>query len=99
MRSKGLTPRGSTVASAVAAAAGLAVLATCERSSPGGDASSEFVLYVSADDFLARQIVRAFEAESGIRVDMVGDSEVNKTTGLANRIRNERDNPVADVFW
>lgn len=99
MRPKGLTPRGSTVASAVAAAAGLAVLATCERSSPGGDDPSELVLYVSADDFLARQIVRAFEAESGIRVDMVGDSEVNKTTGLANRIRNERDNPVADVFW
>ena len=57
------------------------------------------VVYVSADDFLARQIIRAFEDKADIDVEMVGDSEINKTTGLANRIRAERDKPVADVFW
>ncbi len=57
------------------------------------------VLYVSADDHIARQVVRAFETQSGIRVDMVGDTEQKKTTGLVNRLRAERDNPQADVFW
>ncbi|MCH7796883.1 MAG: extracellular solute-binding protein [Planctomycetes bacterium] len=57
------------------------------------------VLYVSADDHVARPIVRAFERQSGIRVDMVGDTEQRKTTGLANRLLAERDNPQADVFW
>ena len=39
------------------------------------------------------------DARSGIRVDMVGDTEQKKTTGLANRLRAEKDNPQADVFW
>ncbi len=61
--------------------------------------SPHVVLYVSADDHVARPIVRAFERQSGIRVDMVGDTEQKKTTGLANRLLAERDNPQADVFW
>ncbi len=65
------------------------------------DASNgrRLVLYVSADDYLARQVVAAFEEETGIDVETVGESEVNKSTGLANRIRSERDNPQADIFW
>jgi iron(III) transport system substrate-binding protein len=65
----------------------------CSSSEPG------VVLYVSADDHVARQVVGAFERETGIRVDTVGDTEQTKTTGLANRLRAERDNPQADVFW
>ncbi|MHC4419764.1 MAG: extracellular solute-binding protein [Planctomycetota bacterium] len=65
----------------------------CDRSQQG------VVLYVSADDHVARQVVRAFEQQTGIRVDTVGDTEQTKTTGLANRLRAERDNPQADVFW
>jgi iron(III) transport system substrate-binding protein len=57
------------------------------------------VLYVSADDYLARQVIAAFEEETGIHVEMVGDDEAKKTTGLVNRLRDERDNPQADVFW
>ncbi|MHC5009094.1 MAG: hypothetical protein ACYTGF_17245 [Planctomycetota bacterium] len=65
----------------------------CSPSEPG------VVLYVSADDHIARQVVGAFERETGIRVATVGDTEQTKTTGLANRLRAERDNPQADVFW
>jgi iron(III) transport system substrate-binding protein len=65
----------------------------CSSSDPG------VVLYVSADDHVARQVVQAFESETGIRVSTVGDTEQTKTTGLANRLRAERDNPQADVFW
>ncbi len=57
------------------------------------------VLYVSADEHVAREVVAAFEAQSGIDVEMVGDTEATKTAGLANRLRAERDNPQADVFW
>ncbi|MHC4349299.1 MAG: type 2 periplasmic-binding domain-containing protein, partial [Planctomycetota bacterium] len=65
----------------------------CGSSEPG------VVLYVSADDHIARQVVHAFERETGIRVDTVGDTEQTKTTGLVNRLRAERNNPQADVFW
>lgn len=57
------------------------------------------VLYVSADDHIARIVIAAFEAETGITVDFVPDTEATKTTGLANRLFAERDNPPADVFW
>jgi iron(III) transport system substrate-binding protein len=57
------------------------------------------VLYVSADEHIARQVIEAFEKESGIRVLMVGDTEAKKTTGLANRLVTEKESPQADVFW
>jgi iron(III) transport system substrate-binding protein len=57
------------------------------------------VLYVSADDEVARPVVRAFEEQTGIRVDVVSDTEQRKTTGLANRLYAERDHPQADVLW
>jgi iron(III) transport system substrate-binding protein len=57
------------------------------------------VLYVSADDHVARPVVRAFEEATGLAVRVAGDSEATKTTGLANRLLGERDNPQADVFW
>ena len=71
----------------------LALLAGCGSSEP------RVVLYVSADDHVARPIIRTFERQTGIRVDMVGDTEQTKTTGLANRLLAESDNPQADVFW
>ncbi|HVZ93828.1 MAG TPA: extracellular solute-binding protein [Phycisphaerales bacterium] len=59
----------------------------------------EVVLYVSADDVIARPIVERFERETGIRVRMQGDTEATKTTGLVQRLRSERESPRADVFW
>lgn len=57
------------------------------------------VVYVSADESVARPILVAFEAKTGIRVDPVFDTEASKTTGLANRLREERNRPRADLFW
>lgn len=73
----------------------LSVPTGCTRS----DDSQQVVVYVSADDALAREVIAAFEAQSGIEVQMVGDSEAKKTTGLVERLRNEHDRPQADVFW
>lgn len=73
-----------------------ALLPSCGGSS---DDSQQVVLYVSADDYVMRPIVEAFEAETGMRVDVLGDTEATKTTGLVQRLRTERDDPRADVFW
>jgi len=57
------------------------------------------VVYVSADESVARPVLAAFTEETGIPVTPVFDTEATKTTGLANRLRAERDRPRADVFW
>ena len=59
----------------------------------------EVVLYYSADEFVARPIIEAFEEETGIRVLALGDTEATKTTGLFQRLRSEKSAPRADVFW
>ena len=66
-----------------------------------GDAPSgrRVVVYVSADEQIAREVLDAFELATGIDVLLIGDSEASKTTGLVQRLRAEHDAPVADVFW
>lgn len=71
----------------------LTILAGCSRDGP------PVVLYVSADEHVARQVIERFEARTGIRVRMVSDTEATKTGGLVERLRAERDHPQADVFW
>lgn len=72
----------------------LFVAQSCSQSS-----DNTVVLYVSADERFAREVVMLFEKETGIHVSMVTDTEVKKTTGLVERLRAEKANPVADVFW
>ena len=59
----------------------------------------EVVIYVSADETIARPILDAFEASTGVRVRPVFDTEATKTTGLVSRLLTERDRPRADLFW
>ncbi|MCA9310521.1 MAG: extracellular solute-binding protein [Phycisphaerales bacterium] len=63
------------------------------------DARPTVVLYYSADDHIARPIIQAFEEQTGIDVRERGDTEANKTTGLVEKLRAERNRPRADVFW
>ncbi|MEE2907206.1 MAG: extracellular solute-binding protein [Planctomycetota bacterium] len=65
----------------------------CDRGEP------PLVVYVSADEYVARPILASFSEHSGIPVHLVGDTEATKTTGLVDRIRGEQNMPVADVFW
>jgi len=51
------------------------------------------------DQTIAEPIIAAFEAESGIEVLARFDTEAAKTAGLVQRLRAERQAPVADVFW
>jgi iron(III) transport system substrate-binding protein len=72
----------------------LTIAGGCRR-----DEGPTVVLYVSADEHVARQVIAAFEKQTGIRVAMVGDTEAKKTTGLVERLRAEKAKPRADVFW
>ncbi len=70
----------------------------------GGDGNSdeagdEIVVYTSVDEPYVRPIIEAFEAETGLRVRLVTDTEATKSVGLAERLRAERQRPVADVWW
>ena len=57
------------------------------------------VLYTSVDQELAESIIALFEKQSGIKVLARYDTEAAKTVGLVQRLRAEKDAPVADVFW
>ncbi len=57
------------------------------------------VVYISADEQVARPILQAFTERTGIPVSPLFDTEATKTTGLANRLRRESTRPRADLFW
>ena len=74
-----------------------AVLALgCGR--PGGD-SRQVTAYVSADRPFSEPIMQEYQRRTGVRVDVVYDTEETKSTGLANRLLAEKERPQADVFW
>ncbi len=82
-----------------AAAALLAAVVSPNHARAQGGDKGEVVLYYSADEPIARQLIEAFEKKTGVKVKGVGDNEAVKATGLAQRIRAEKDAPRADVFW
>jgi len=57
------------------------------------------VLYTSVDDEFARIVVKEFTQETGITVQLVGDTEATKTTGLIARLKAEAGNPQCDLWW
>lgn len=61
--------------------------------------NKEVVLYTSTDAFLVTPIVARFEEQTGLKVQVVGDSEATKTTGLVERLLAERAAPRCDVWW
>jgi iron(III) transport system substrate-binding protein len=78
---------------------GALCIAAAGLSSCGRDSGRQVVLYTSCDDYLLRDIIPLFEKESGIKVLVVGDTEATKTTGLVQRLIDEKDHPRADVWW
>ncbi len=57
------------------------------------------VIYTSVDQNYSEWVLSEFEERTGIRVLPVYDLEASKTTGLANRLIEEKSHPQADVFW
>lgn len=61
--------------------------------------AQEVRLYTSVDQPYAIKVIREFEKKTGISVRMLTDAEATKTAGLAERLRAEKANPRADVWW
>jgi iron(III) transport system substrate-binding protein len=90
----GLTRRTILCFAAIIGAVGVASsLTSC------GEGPADLVLYSSVDDYLLREVVDAFEAKTGLKVDVLGDTELTKTTGLMQRLIAEKSSPRADVWW
>ncbi len=65
----------------------------------GQKVADEVVVYVSEDQVFSEPILRDFEADTGIRIMAVYDTEETKSTGVMNRLIAEKSNPQADVYW
>ena len=82
----------------------LAALPGCGTGEPQASAPEalpprEVVVYVSADESVARPILAAFERDTGIRVRARYDTEASKATALAAMLKAERNAPRADCVW
>jgi iron(III) transport system substrate-binding protein len=62
-------------------------------------ATKEVTIYVSTDRVFSEPILKAYEQKTGVKVNAVYDTEETKSTGLANKLLAEKNNPQADVFW
>ncbi len=72
------------------------------NSTEGGSGNVTFrevTVYVSTDRAFSEPVLRAYEQKNGVKVNVVYDTEETKSTGLANRLLAEKNNPQADVFW
>ncbi len=77
----------------------LVFAAGCLFSCRKDSSAEEVVLYCSVDQAVAETIIARFEKQTGIKVKTRFDTEASKTVGLVQKIRAEKDHPVADVFW
>ena len=67
-----------------------------------GGEPPDVTVYTSVDDEIARELLARYGKETGIRVQVVTDTEATKTIGLVNRLREESapgKAPRCDVFW
>lgn len=86
----------SSVFLILAVVAVLATAAVLPRLLSSGD---RLVVYCAHDAVLAGDVIARFERETGIQVDVRYDEEANKSLGLVNLLRAEKQAPRADVFW
>lgn len=70
------------------------LLPACERKP-----QPTVVLYSSVDPGTIKPILDAYTARTGVKIDLVTDTEATKTTGLVQRLIAEREKPRADVWW
>ena len=96
--------RRSVAVAAALAALWSAVAGGCGDGERAQDARAglpprEVVVYVSADEAVARPILAAFERDTGIRVSARYDTEASKATALAAMLKAERNAPRADCVW
>ena len=63
---------------------------------PGTD---RLVVYCAHDSVYAEEVLRDFERETGIPLEIRFDTEATKSLSLVSLLVTERENPRCDVFW
>lgn len=81
---------------AIAAALVLLVWSTGRKTANG---KAPLVVYCTHDAVYSETVLRQFERETGIPVEVRFDTEATKTLGLVNLLLQERERPRCDVFW
>jgi iron(III) transport system substrate-binding protein len=61
--------------------------------------SGALVVYCAHDREFADGILRDFERQTGIPINVRYDTEATKSLGLVNLLLQEREHPQCDVFW
>ena len=69
-------------------------LVSCRR-----DPTQRVVVYCAHDREFADEILRDFEKQSGLKVDVTWDTEANKSVGLYDMLTREASQPRCDVHW
>jgi iron(III) transport system substrate-binding protein len=65
-----------------------------------GRSANTIVIYTSVDRDYSEPILTAYQQQNPqLKIDVIYDSELTKTTGLYQRLLQEKRNPQADVFW
>jgi iron(III) transport system substrate-binding protein len=57
------------------------------------------VVYCAHDSVYADSVLKDFQKQTGIAVNVLYDSEATKSLGLVNQLKNEKNAPHCDVFW
>jgi iron(III) transport system substrate-binding protein len=57
------------------------------------------VVYCAHDLVFAEQLLEEFTRETGVRTEVVADTEAAKSLGLVQRLERESAHPRCDVFW
>lgn len=90
------SPSARLIVALVSVALCAVMVSACQRAKPG---VRDVTAYVSADRPFSEPILKEYERQSGVRVNVAYDTEETKSTGLANRLIAEKGRPQADVFW
>ena len=91
--------RRSTLLASTFAVLGVTLTTLLSSCSGSSEPEQRVVVYCALDLVFAEPVLRQFTKETGIRVDIKGDTEAAKTTGLAQLIHAEKAKPSCDVFW
>ncbi|MHB1452632.1 MAG: extracellular solute-binding protein [Saccharofermentanales bacterium] len=91
--------RHSSSRTARMAAAAMAIMLSASLLPACNQDKETVVVYTSVDQVYSEKIFKAYEQETGVRVEAKYDIEAAKTIGLVNELIAEKDNPQADVFW
>src|SRR5438552_18469281 len=63
------------------------------------DPATRVVVYCAHDREVADDILKDFEKQSGLKVDVIYDTEANKSVGLYDRLIREAPQPRCDAHW